>query len=159
MLFCACSSSRKGVEKGQAEGKGGTVTHLTKVQKALVEEAMEWIGTPYKYAEQDKGVATDCSGLVMQVYLKVLGVRIPRNSAKQAEFCRVVKESDLLPGDLCFFATGKDPDRISHVGIMLDSDRFVHASSSKGVVISHLSNPWYRTRLKKFGRPETNEKK
>lgn len=125
-----------------------------KTQKRIVEEAMTWLGTPYKYAGNEKGVGTDCSGLVLEVYRKIAGKDLPRNSAKQAEFCESLKENQLTEGDLVFFATGKDPDKISHVGIIIDEDSFVHASTSKGVVVSTFSNDYYRRTFKKFGKVE-----
>lgn len=70
--------------------------------------------------------------MVLSVYEKVTGVKLPRNSAKQAEFCIPVKKKQLKIGDLVFFATGKNPDRISHVGIMVNDCEFIHASASKG---------------------------
>lgn len=122
------------------------------VHKAIANEALTWLGTPYAYASSEKGVGTDCSGMVMQIYNDVAGHKIPRNSAKQAEFCRALKPEDVQIGDLVFFATGKDPDRISHVGIMLDEESFIHASTSKGVVISKITTPYYTRTFKGFGR-------
>lgn len=128
------------------------MSHLSPKREALLEEAQSWIGTPYKYAAQEKGEGTDCSGLIMQLYLQCLDYHIPRNSAKQAEFCVDLRRDDALPGDLVFFATGKDATRVTHVGMLMDEAQFIHASSSKGVVISRLDNPWYAARLLKFGR-------
>ena len=88
----------------------------------------------------------------MQIYLTELDIKIPRNYAKQAEFCKHIKEKDVKPGDLVFFATGSDPDRVTHVGMMLDNVSFIHASSSKGVVVSRMDNPWYARRFKCYGR-------
>ncbi|MDE7496460.1 MAG: C40 family peptidase [Muribaculaceae bacterium] len=125
---------------------------LGKYQEDIVEEAMSWLGTPYKYAGQEKGRGTDCSGLVMKVYEDVAGWKLPRNSAKQAEFCDRLKEEDVEPGDLVFFATGKDPDKVSHVGIMLDEENFIHASTSKGVVISKVTSNYYIRTFMMYGR-------
>lgn len=124
----------------------------TKLQHEIVDEAISWIGTPYAYAKSDKGVGTDCSGMVLAVYEKIANVKIPRNSAKQAEFCTELKPEEVSIGDLVFFATGSDPDRISHVGIMVDEVNFVHASTKKGVVISRIDTPYYIRTFKKFGR-------
>lgn len=125
---------------------------VSKERKNIVKEAQGWLGTPYAYGRADKGVACDCSGMVMSVYEKVTGIKLPRNSAKQSEFCKSLKKKDVLPGDLCFFATGKDPDRVSHVGIMVDEKNFIHASSSKGVVISDITQPYYVRTFKGYGR-------
>ncbi len=129
----------------------------SKLQHEIADEAITWVGTPYVYAKCDKGIGTDCSGLVMKVYEDITGVKIPRNSAKQAEFCRRLKTDDVEIGDLVFFATGSDPNRISHVGIMIDSVNFVHSSTKKGVVISRIDTPYYIRTFMMFGRVEPKE--
>lgn len=148
-----CRSSKNAVKGGkekvehvQEQGK------LSKVQRRIVDEAMEWMGTPYLYGGAEKGSGTDCSGMVLSVYRDVAGIMLPRNSAQQAEFCRGIDKKEVRCGDLVFFATGRDPNRVSHVGIMMDSDRFIHASSSKGVVVSSVSTPYYIRTFMKYGR-------
>ncbi len=118
----------------------------------MLEEANTWLGTPYEYAHADKGRGTDCSGMVMSVYLQALEIKLPRNSRKQAEFCKTIPREKAVAGDLVFFATGKDPSRISHVGMLVDNEQFIHASSSKGVVVSSLDSPYYSKRIICFGR-------
>lgn len=118
----------------------------------LVEEAYTWLGTPYLYAGSTKGEGTDCSGMVMQIYLDAAGCAIPRNSAKQAEFCLPLTEAEARSGDLVFFATGKDPEEVSHVGILIDEVNFIHASTKKGVIISRLDTPYYQRTFRGFGR-------
>ncbi len=113
---------------------------------------MTWIGTPYAYGRNDKQKGTDCSGMVLSVYLDAEDIKLPRNSAKQAEFCKKISAEKVIPGDLVFFATGNDPDKISHVGIMIDEVNFVHASTKKGVVVSRIDTPYYIRTLKMFGR-------
>lgn len=135
---------------GKMEDKTGG--KASKKRSKIVEEAYTWLGTPYAYAHAEKGKGTDCSGMVLSVYEKVTGVKLPRNSAKQAEFCMPVKKKQLKIGDLVFFATGKDPGRISHVGIMVNDCKFIHASASKGVVVSDLNQPYYIRTLIAFGR-------
>lgn len=151
--FTSCHTSRQNVSRHEyphfediRSGKTG------KKQKKIVEEAYSWIGTPYKYAASEKGKATDCSGLVMKVFENATGLKLPRNSAKQAEFCDEIKAEEVDIGDLVFFATGKDSNRISHVGIVVDNESFIHASSSKGVVVSKFANNYYRRTFIKFGR-------
>lgn len=146
-------ASHKGYEKASRPADSHIqVKNLSKIQKMIVDEAMDWMGTPYAYGNSDKGRGTDCSGMVLAVYRDVAGVMLPRNSAQQAEFSRSIRKKDVKTGDLVFFATGKNPDRVSHVGIMLDADRFIHASSTKGVVISSVSSPYYVRTFKKYGR-------
>lgn len=147
---CKTTKTNDGVQEDRTEhiysGKTG------KLQTKIVEHAMEWIGTPYAYSKSEKGVGTDCSGMVMAVYKEVTGIDLPRNSAKQAEFCKSLNKGEIMKGDLVFFATGKDENRISHVGILIDNERFIHASTKKGVVISLLNTPYYIRTFRKFGR-------
>ena len=117
------------------------------IKAKLIAEAKTWIGTPYKYGHAQKGEGADCSGFIMTIVDDVAGIKLPRNSAKQSEFCMEIKRTDLKPCDLVFFATGKSTYKISHVGMMIDNDNFIHASSSKGVVISKLSSNYYTSRL------------
>ncbi|MCM1369476.1 MAG: C40 family peptidase [Candidatus Amulumruptor caecigallinarius] len=156
MIISSCKSTTV-VKSNRSDSHGYHVESIhvgkaNKRQKQIVEEAYTWLGTPYIYAGAEKGKGTDCSGMVMEVYQKVTGAKIPRNSAKQAEYCESIDEENVSTGDLVFFATGKDKDRISHVGIIVDSNSFIHASSSKGVVVSDLKNPYYIRTFKMFGR-------
>lgn len=119
-------------------------------EKKIIEEAFEWLETPYVYGRQDKGVATDCSGFVMVTFEKTIGCKLPRNSAKQSEFCEEVEASKIKPGDLVFFITNGG-DKINHVGIMIDSVQFIHASS-KGVRVSSLESDYYKNHFVCFRR-------
>ena len=90
--------------------------------------------------------------MVYVLYLDIANIKLPRNSAKQAEFCEEIKEKNIKPGDLVFFATGKDPKKVSHVGIMVDDIKFVHASGSKGVIMSEMTTNYYQRTFIKYGR-------
>ncbi len=152
-VFTGCHSSRKAHHKNADRVETvGLSKKLKGTEKKIVEEALSWQGTPYKYAGSRKGKGTDCSGMVLSVYENVAGIKLPRNSRKQAEYCKKIRKGAVRPGDLVFFATGKDPSVISHVGIMVDDDRFVHASTKKGVIVSELSTPYYKRTFKMFGR-------
>ncbi|MCH5234981.1 MAG: C40 family peptidase [Muribaculaceae bacterium] len=123
-----------------------------KIGKKIADESLKWIGTPYKYGHSEKGVATDCSGMVIILYRDIADIKLPRNSAEQADFCDKLKEKDIQPGDLVFFATGKDKKKVSHVGVMIDGCKFVHASASKGVILSEMTTPYYQRTFIKYGR-------
>lgn len=153
MMLSSCHSSKKSVnERHHAPQEVVIHKKASQHRRAIVEEAYTWLGTPYLYAGQEKGVGTDCSGMVMIIYESATGEKIPRNSAKQAEFCIPLSADEVNVGDLVFFATGKDPSKVSHVGIILDDDNFIHASTSKGVVISKLSSDYYRRTFMMFGK-------
>lgn len=153
LLTTGCHSSKKS-GKGRAEVKVETIKtgKLKGLDKKIVEESLTWVGTPYKYAGSDKGKGTDCSGLVLKVYEDVVGVKLPRNSGKQAEFCKKIGKKSVKAGDLVFFATGKDKKKISHVGIMIDDVQFVHASTRKGVIVSEVTTPYYQRTFMMYGR-------
>lgn len=158
LSLVGCKSHKKAVEteedlivREMIESSGKKKKGKNKLGELLAKEAMTWIGTPYVYGKQNKGSGTDCSGLTMVIYQEVAKIKIPRNSAKQAEFCKNIKEKDVKAGDLVFFATGKSKTQVSHVGLMIDSKRFVHASSSKGVIISEMAG-YYQRNFVKYGR-------
>lgn len=134
------------VEKLQEHFESG----LDADQQALVDEALTWLGTPYRYGGQDKNGA-DCSGLTMQVYRRALGIAIPRTSRDQQKFCKSIRQSSLEAGDLIFFTTGRDKTRVSHVGLYLGEGRFVHASGSKGVIISDMKERYYSSNYHSSG--------
>ena len=120
--------------------------------KKLYKELKRGLGTPYTHARQDCGEGTDCSGMVMVVYQEVYGIKLNRNSAKILEQnCRPIDLDDLREGDLVFFFTN-DEERISHVGIYLKDNKFVHASSSRGVVVDDLRQNYYATHFHSAGR-------
>lgn len=160
VLIPSCRSSKKADRAffdAQIEALGKTRTvfdgvKISKSRKKIVEEAYAWLGTPYAYGHSEKGIACDCSGMVMCVYETVTGIKLPRNSAKQLDFCSSIKHKDVRVGDLCFFATGRDPDKVSHVGIMIDDRNFIHASSSKGVVVSDITQPYWIKTFMAYGR-------
>lgn len=157
LLASSCKSHKKVTEKNDAIIMESMIRYPGKdLGKRIAEESITWIGTPYGYGCSEKGVATDCSGLVLMVYKEIAEVKLPRNSAQQAEFCNNLKEKEVHPGDLVFFATGKDKEKISHVGVMIDSESFVHASSSKGVILSEIKTPYYQRTFIKFGRVPTD---
>lgn len=113
--------------------------------KKLYKELKRWLGTPYVYAAHTCGEGTDCSGMVMEVYQTVYDIKVHRNSAKMLEQnCETIDLDDLKEGDLVFFITSSD-GHVSHVGIYLKDNKFVHASSSRGVAVDDLRQNYYAT--------------
>ena len=126
-----------------------------KDNKKLYHELKRWLGTPYAYAEHTCGEGTDCSGMVMEVYQAVYGIKMHRNSAKMLEVnCRIIDLDDLKEGDLVFFITSSD-GHVSHVGIYLKDNKFVHASSSRGVTVDDLRQNYYATHFHAAARVTT----
>ena len=103
-----------------------------------------WLGTPYKYGGMSKN-GVDCSGLAYLYMLHVYNKKIPRTSRQQYYRGRKINRFRLMKGDLVFFK-GTVSRGIDHVGIYLGDNKFAHASSKEGVIISDLSEKYYRKR-------------
>ncbi len=117
---------------------------------ALITSIYHWLGTPHRDGGTSKH-GTDCSYFVQSVYQEAYGIELNRNSRKMyEEDVEPVRQSALREGDLVFFNTSGDG--ISHVGIYLRNNMFVHASSSKGVIVESLSSPYYRKNYAGSGR-------
>jgi cell wall-associated NlpC family hydrolase len=109
---------------------------------ALVREALAYLGRPYQWAGIGRR-GFDCSGLVFRVFGS-FGVALPHSSWEQYSAGRAVSTATLLPGDVVFFRTYTAGP--SHVGIYLGRQRFIPASASRGVIVSSLDEPYYRSR-------------
>ena len=118
--------------------------------RTLISEVATWLGTPYRFGGQTRAGA-DCSGFVRAVYLAVYGIDLARITVNMAQNATRVRRQKLQGGDLVFFKI--DKQKISHVGLYLGNGRFVHASTSLGVIISHLEEPYYAKRFAFGGRP------
>lgn len=108
-----------------------------------------WWGTPYRMGgATQKGV--DCSAFTQTLMSAIYGLQIPRTTSEQKAFSEVIRRDELREGDLVFFNTrGRG---VSHVGIYLQDNKFVHAASSGGVMISSLNEAYWHKRLISAGR-------
>jgi len=117
--------------------------------KALYHFIIDWYGTPYKFGgTTEKGV--DCSGFANILYKEIYNIQLPRTSKDIANNVKRKFTKNLEEGDLVFFSFGKS-STVNHVGVYLHNNKFVHASTSKGVIISNLSEPYYGDYLVKCG--------
>ncbi len=111
---------------------------------ALVGTALSFRGIPYRNGGSDPA-GFDCSGFTQYVYARY-GVTLAREVREQFRQGTPVDMRDLAPGDLLFFST-TDPG-VSHVGILVGGDEFVHAPSSTGVVrVEHLGASYWTPRF------------
>ncbi len=120
---------------------GGVLARTSKLATQLTRSALRFLGVPYVFG----GTSTtgfDCSGYVQHVFA-MLGVRVPRTADAQYDAGRRIV-GGMRPGDLVFFQTYAAG--ASHVGIYLGHDRFVHASSSHGVMVSSLHDSYWAAR-------------
>ena len=120
---------------------------------ALYVESANWIGVPYRGGGTTKR-GVDCSGLTSAIYKKVYRKELERNSDDQRKKdCRKVKKGKLKEGDLVFFHNGRKKKRATHVGIYLKDRKFIHASTSQGVIISTLDEEYWKKHWLSGGRP------
>jgi len=140
-------SSSKILKKKYAEKLG--VSEADIKNEKLYQFINEWYGVPYKYAGRSKS-GIDCSGLTATLYLQVYKKMISPSTKALVEEVKKIKQNDLKEGDLVFFNTnGKS---ISHVGVYLQNDKFVHASTKKGVMISDMNEPYFKKTYVSSGR-------
>ncbi|WP_077155075.1 C40 family peptidase [Bacteroides bouchesdurhonensis] len=108
----------------------------------LYMESADWIGVPYRGGGDSKR-GTDCSGLTYQVYRKVYRTQLPRNTEDLKKKSNKVSKRNLREGDLVFFTSRNSGKKVAHVGIYLKNGKFIHASTSKGVIVSNLNEDYY----------------
>jgi murein DD-endopeptidase / murein LD-carboxypeptidase len=109
----------------------------------------EWLGTPYRYGGSTKR-GIDCSGFTAVIYKQVYDRELPRDSRSMYKMVKPITKSEMKEGDLVFFRIRKG--QVSHVGVYLGENKFVHSSTSRGVIISDLREDYYRRYFYKAGR-------
>lgn len=119
----------------------------------LIEIATDNIGTRYKAAGTTKA-GFDCSGLVYSTFEKE-NIKLPRSSYEQSKIGKIIKFDDAKKGDLIFFKTNNSK-QINHVGLITEVNRqeikFVHSSTSKGVIISSTKETYYKNSFAQINR-------
>lgn len=120
----------------------------------LISNAMGFIGVAYRFGGTSP-TGFDCSGFMQYVFRKAFAVNLPRTSAAQASVGTYVSRSELRPGDMVFFRT--HGSRISHVGMYIGNDRFIHAPrTGKRIEITSLSSKYWNARYATARRVKRN---
>ncbi|MGK6351358.1 C40 family peptidase [Parapedobacter sp. DT-150] len=128
----------RGLLEGYAQVLGVRTDELR--SPALYAYIDDWMGIPHRTGGTDRR-GVDCSAFVGMVMRDVYGKSAPRASKEMADDIKRKYERQLEEGDLVFFSFGRRD--IDHVGIYLHNNKFVHVSTSKGVIISDLHDSWY----------------
>ena len=138
----AIKTTAKKTDKKVATAKKSTTAKPTNLEKY----AKEWLGAKYVYGAASKK-KTDCSGYVMQVYKGFYGISLDHSSQHMFDDGRgySIRRSKLQEGDLVFFGNFW---KISHVGIYLKGNRFIHASTSSGVIITPMDDKYWASKYK-----------
>jgi len=117
--------------------------------KSLLDAVDEWYGVRYRVGGTSKS-GVDCSGFTVAVYAAAYGMMLPRVSRDQYRLSRKISTTELKEGDLVFFNT--NGRGVSHVGVYLGNNKFIHASVSRGVMVSDLFETYYLRRFVGAGR-------
>lgn len=137
LVLSGCASSPQ--QTAHSAKSHSYITKQTKTQQRLARYFHHWKHTPYKYGGlSKKGI--DCSGFVYVTFRDVFTRKVPRSTRLLAKSGKPVSRSHLKLGDLVFFKTGK---KQNHVGIYIGHQRFIHASTSRGVMESRMDNPYW----------------
>lgn len=130
IFLSACTNMQKENEKNNIHEK--QISNISSFYE-------EWHGVPYKYGGISKD-GVDCSGLVKNLYSQIYNINLPRNTTSQMQDGERINYFERALGDLVFFKTGANT---YHVGVYYENDNFIHASTSKGVMMSNLNESYW----------------
>lgn len=120
----------------------------------VIKTAKTYIGTPYKYGGTS-GSGIDCSGLMLRCFEKA-NYQLPRTAKEQSKFGKKVGNNSIKPGDIVFFKFKNKGKKWYHSGLVTSVNKgkanFIHASTSRGVVESDLTQEYYSKNIKGFRR-------
>ncbi|HCH49144.1 MAG TPA: bifunctional murein DD-endopeptidase/murein LD-carboxypeptidase [Proteus sp.] len=113
------------------------------IKSKILDQYADWKGVAYRLGGNTKS-GIDCSAFVQRTFRDQFGVELPRSTSDQQFSGTQVNRTKLQAGDLVLFKTGRT---MRHVGIYIGNDKFVHASTSSGVIVSEMSNTYWNNRF------------
>ncbi|RBQ03123.1 C40 family peptidase [Pedobacter miscanthi] len=146
-FFSSCGTRKYTVKSDTKASKAADAMANLK-SKQLYRFITDWTGVRYRFGGLDKS-GIDCSGFAFLLEKEIYGVTLPRISRDQANAIRRKDVDNLKEGDLVFFSFGGSD--VDHVGIYLNNGFFVHASTTRGVIVDDLTLPAYQKVLVKSG--------
>lgn len=121
-----------------------TIKDSIDAREKIISYSKQFVGVPYLYGGTDKN-GIDCSGLIYTIANEAIGIQLPRSTSALYASVKIINEAEKEPGDLVFFNTVEN--RISHVGLYMGNDQFIHAASdgpNTGVIISSLKEAYWK---------------
>lgn len=146
LVLSACSSRKRTVSNSNAAKAADAMSHLK--SRPLYRFITDWTGVQYRLGGMDKK-GVDCSGFALLLQKNIYGNELPRRSVDQAAVVQPKPVGQLKEGDLIFFSFGGGA--VDHVGVYLNNNYFVHASTTRGVIVDDLSLPVYQRAMVKAG--------
>lgn len=147
-LVLASCGTRKYTPKLDTKAAKAAEVMANLKSKQLYRFITDWTGVKYKLGGLDKN-GIDCSGFALLLEKNIYGYTLPRRSKDQAEAIKEKSKNNLKEGDLIFFSFGGN--EVDHVGVYLNNDFFVHASTTRGVIVDDLNLPVYQKAIVKTG--------
>ena len=143
LCLAGCSQQPSKVSRPEALDAlqlNATNTHTHQRILLLQQHSNQWLGVPYRFGGNNKS-GIDCSAFIRRTYDELWQYALPRTTAAQIQQGREIALTQASAGDLVFFQTAK---KQRHTGIFIANGLFIHASTSKGVTISSLDNPYWK---------------
>ena len=110
----------------------------------LITNPMSLIGLSYRFGGNSPTQGLDCSGFMQYIFKRSMGITLPRTSAEMATVGQQVDRANLKPGDMVFFGSG---GRVSHVGMYIGNDRFIHAPrTGRDIEITSMNGNYWKSR-------------
>ncbi|WP_223487687.1 C40 family peptidase [Pseudomonas sp. A-RE-19] len=132
-------------DKEMADFAGGKSYQLPVLADSILERGMSLIGTRYRFGGTSEA-GFDCSGFIGYLFREEAGMDLPRSTREMINVdAPLVARNNLKPGDLLFFATNGRRGRVSHAGIYVGDNQFIHSSSRKsgGVRVDNLGDSYW----------------
>lgn len=148
LLFLSSCGSRKYTVKSDSKASKAADAMSNLKSKQLYRFITDWTGVRYRLGGLDKN-GIDCSGFALLLEKEIYGKTLPRISRDQANVIRSKSINSLQEGDLIFFSFGGNT--VDHVGVYLNNGFFVHASTTRGVIVDDLTLPAYQKAMVKSG--------
>jgi probable lipoprotein NlpC len=147
VILSSCGTRKYTVKPSEKAAKAADAMSALK-SRDLYRFITDWTGVKYRLGGMDKS-GIDCSGFALLLEKNIYGYTLPRRSKDQAEAIKKKNKSNLEEGDLIFFSFGGN--EVDHVGVYLNNNFFVHASTTRGVVVDDLNMPVYQNAIVKTG--------